>query len=138
LTAKKDLIMHRYRTHTCGALTLAEDGADVRLSGWCHRIRDHGGVLFIDLRDHYGLTQCVAIPTRLASAQPRSFPPSSSSASTEECASARRAPKMLKCRPGLSKFTSVRSKSSGLPATCRCRCSATSPILRTPGSGTGS
>src|SRR5271155_3105868 len=54
--------MHRYRTHTCGALGLAEDGADVRLSGWCHRIRDHGGLLFIDLRDHYGLTQCVVDP----------------------------------------------------------------------------
>jgi len=54
--------MHRYRTHTCGALTPAEDGADVRLSGWCHRIRDHGGLLFIDLRDHYGLTQCVVDP----------------------------------------------------------------------------
>ena len=54
--------MHRYRTHTCGALTLAEDGADVRLSGWCHRIRDHGGLLFIDLRDHFGLTQCVVDP----------------------------------------------------------------------------
>ena len=58
--------MHRYRTHTCGALTLAEDGADVRLSGWCHRIRDHGGLLFIDLRDHYGLTQCVVDPDSLA------------------------------------------------------------------------
>jgi aspartyl-tRNA synthetase len=54
--------MHRYRTHNCGALTLADDGADVRLSGWCHRIRDHGGLLFIDLRDHYGLTQCVVDP----------------------------------------------------------------------------
>jgi aspartyl-tRNA synthetase len=54
--------MHRYRTHTCGALTLAEDGVDVRLSGWCHRIRDHGGLLFIDLRDHYGMTQCVVDP----------------------------------------------------------------------------
>ncbi len=54
--------MHRYRTHTCGALTLAEAGQDVRLSGWCHRIRDHGGVLFIDLRDHYGMTQCVVDP----------------------------------------------------------------------------
>jgi aspartyl-tRNA synthetase len=54
--------MHRYRTHSCGALTLAEDGVDVRLSGWCHRIRDHGGLLFIDLRDHYGLTQCVVDP----------------------------------------------------------------------------
>jgi aspartyl-tRNA synthetase len=62
LPEKDPIIMHRYRTHTCGALTLAEDGADVRLSGWCHRIRDHGGLLFIDLRDHYGLTQCVVDP----------------------------------------------------------------------------
>ena len=53
--------MHRYRTHTCGAPGLAEDGAAVRRCGWCHRIRDHGGVLFIDLRDHYGVTQCVVI-----------------------------------------------------------------------------
>ncbi len=51
--------MHRYRTHTCGALRPSDVGQTVRLSGWCHRIRDHGGVLFIDLRDHYGLTQCV-------------------------------------------------------------------------------
>src|SRR5918994_5512858 len=54
--------MHRYRTHTCGALREDDVGASVRLSGWCHRIRDHGGVLFIDLRDHYGLTQIVADP----------------------------------------------------------------------------
>ena len=54
--------MHRYRTHTCGALREADIGAEVRLSGWCHRIRDHGGVLFIDLRDHYGITQVVADP----------------------------------------------------------------------------
>ena len=54
--------MHRYRTHTCGALSLVEVGQAVRLSGWCHRIRDHGGVLFVDLRDHYGLTQCVVDP----------------------------------------------------------------------------
>ena len=54
--------MHRYRTHTCGALSEAEIGTDVRLSGWCNRIRDHGGVLFIDLRDHYGITQCVVDP----------------------------------------------------------------------------
>ncbi|MEG9505056.1 MAG: OB-fold nucleic acid binding domain-containing protein, partial [Methylorubrum extorquens] len=51
--------MHRYRTHTCGAIRPSDVGQTVRLSGWCHRIRDHGGVLFIDLRDHYGLTQCV-------------------------------------------------------------------------------
>ncbi|WP_420134497.1 aspartate--tRNA ligase [Rhodopseudomonas sp.] len=54
--------MHRYRTHTCGALRDSDIDQTVRLSGWCHRIRDHGGVLFIDLRDHYGLTQCVADP----------------------------------------------------------------------------
>jgi len=54
--------MHRYRSHTCGALRPSDIGNEVRLSGWCHRIRDHGGVLFIDLRDHYGLTQVVADP----------------------------------------------------------------------------
>jgi aspartyl-tRNA synthetase len=54
--------MHRYRSHTCGALRESDIGKAVRLSGWCHRIRDHGGVLFIDLRDHYGLTQVVADP----------------------------------------------------------------------------
>ncbi len=54
--------MHRYRSHTCGELRPTDAGQAVRLSGWCHRIRDHGGVLFIDLRDHYGMTQCVIDP----------------------------------------------------------------------------
>jgi aspartyl-tRNA synthetase len=54
--------MHRYRSHTCGALREAQIGETVRISGWVHRVRDHGGVLFIDLRDHYGLTQVVADP----------------------------------------------------------------------------
>jgi aspartyl-tRNA synthetase len=52
--------MHAYRTHTCAALSAANVGESVRLSGWVHRKRDHGGVLFVDLRDHYGLTQIVA------------------------------------------------------------------------------
>jgi aspartyl-tRNA synthetase len=52
--------MHAYRSHTCAALTKANVGEQVRLSGWVHRVRDHGGVLFIDLRDHYGITQVLA------------------------------------------------------------------------------
>ena len=52
--------MHAYRTHTCAQLRASNVGETVRLSGWIHRKRDHGGVLFIDLRDHYGLTQIVA------------------------------------------------------------------------------
>ena len=54
--------MHRYRSHTCGALRDSDIGKTVRVSGWCHRIRDHGGLLFIDLRDHYGMVQCVVDP----------------------------------------------------------------------------
>ena len=54
--------MHRYRSHTCGGLSASDIGMIARLSGWCHRIRDHGGVLFIDLRDHYGMTQIVVDP----------------------------------------------------------------------------
>ena len=51
--------MHPYRTHTCGVLRRADVGNSVRLSGWLHRKRDHGNLLFVDLRDHYGITQCV-------------------------------------------------------------------------------
>ncbi len=52
--------MHAYRSHKCADLNTAHVGQDVRLSGWVHRVRDHGGVLFIDLRDHYGITQVLA------------------------------------------------------------------------------
>jgi aspartyl-tRNA synthetase len=52
--------MHSFRSHTCADLTKADVGEPVRLSGWVHRVRDHGGVLFIDLRDHYGITQVIA------------------------------------------------------------------------------
>ncbi|AXQ92627.1 aspartate--tRNA ligase [Cereibacter azotoformans] len=52
--------MHAYRSHTCAELNAGHVGQEVRLSGWVHRVRDHGGVLFIDLRDHYGITQVIA------------------------------------------------------------------------------
>ncbi|WP_417308946.1 aspartate--tRNA ligase [Devosia sp.] len=58
--------MHRYRTHTCAGLSIGDVGNNVRLSGWVHRVRDHGGLLFIDLRDHYGLTQLVIDPDSAA------------------------------------------------------------------------
>ena len=58
--------MHAYRTHTCAALTSDNVGDTVRLSGWVHRIRDHGGILFIDLRDHYGMTQVLCDPDSAA------------------------------------------------------------------------
>ena len=54
--------MHSYRSHTCADLNKTNVGSDVRLSGWVHRIRDHGGVLFVDLRDHYGITQVLCDP----------------------------------------------------------------------------
>jgi aspartyl-tRNA synthetase len=54
--------MHAYRSHTCADLTKAHVGQTVRLAGWVHRVRDHGGILFIDLRDHYGITQVLADP----------------------------------------------------------------------------
>jgi len=56
---KEKYTMHPYRTHTCGALNLVHTAQTVRLSGWVHRKRDHGNLLFIDVRDHYGITQCV-------------------------------------------------------------------------------
>src|SRR5262245_57200119 len=55
-------LMHPYRSNTCGELRKDDVGREVRLSGWVHRVRDHGGLLFIDLRDHYGLTQIVVDP----------------------------------------------------------------------------
>ena len=58
--------MHRYRTQTCAGLSSTHIGSIARLSGWCHRIRDHGGVKFIDLRDHYGITQIVIDPDSAA------------------------------------------------------------------------
>ncbi|WP_338700296.1 aspartate--tRNA ligase [Bradyrhizobium sp. 26S5] len=65
--------MHRYRSHTCGALRESDIDQTARLSGWVHRVRDHGGVLFVDLRDHYGITQCVADPDSPAFAEVEKF-----------------------------------------------------------------
>ena len=67
--------MHEYRTHTCGELRKENVGKTVRLSGWVHRIRDHGGLLFIDLRDHYGITQAVADPKSPAFARAETLKP---------------------------------------------------------------
>ena len=62
-------MLHPYRSHHCEALRSTDIGQTVRLSGWIHRKRDHGGVVFIDLRDHYGLTQCVTDSTDAAFAK---------------------------------------------------------------------
>ena len=51
--------MNKYRTHNCGELNLTHNGKQIKLSGWINKKRDHGNLLFIDLRDNYGLTQCV-------------------------------------------------------------------------------
>ncbi len=65
-TAPKGTTMHAYRSHTCAELTKDNVGEKVRLSGWVHRVRDHGGILFIDLRDHYGVTQVLCDPDSAA------------------------------------------------------------------------
>jgi aspartyl-tRNA synthetase len=67
--------MHPYRTKICGELRKENVGQTVRLSGWVHRVRDHGGLLFIDLRDHYGITQCVVDPASPAFAEAEKLKP---------------------------------------------------------------
>jgi len=65
--------MHPYRSHTCSELRKSDVGTTIRLSGWVHRVRDHGGILFVDLRDHYGLTQIVFDPDSPAFSQAESL-----------------------------------------------------------------
>ena len=69
--------MHNFRSHDCGQLRVADVGERVRVSGWVHRKRDHGGLLFIDLRDHYGITQCVVEPDSPHFAQAEQISPES-------------------------------------------------------------
>ena len=69
------LVMRPYRTKTCGELRKENVGQSARLSGWVHRVRDHGGLLFIDLRDHYGITQCVVDPASPAFAEAETLKP---------------------------------------------------------------
>ena len=130
----EDRSMHRYRSHTCGALRESDIGQDVRLSGWCHRIRDHGGVLFIDLRDHYGLTQVVADPDSPGLQGRRDAALGMGGADRRQGAPA--PGRHRESRPadrrgrGLSR---PRSRCWARPANCRCRCSAIRNIRRTSG-----
>ena len=64
--------MHPYRTHNSGALRASDVGATARISGWVHRKRDHGNLLFVDLRDHFGITQCVVDQRLVRSSRPKS------------------------------------------------------------------
>ena len=114
-------------------------GQAVRLSGWCHRIRDHGGVLFIDLRDHYGMTQCVVDPDS----------PAFAAAEKLRSEYVVRFDGLVRKRPAGTEnpemptgadrgLRAARSRCSARRAICRCRCSATSPIPRTRGCDTAS
>ena len=128
--------MHRYRTHTCGALRASDIGIEARLSGWCHRIRDHGGVLFIDLRDHYGITQVVADPDS----------PAFKVAETLRSEWVVRVDGKVRRRPdgtenpelptGAVEVYVREIEVLGRPAICRCQCSASRNIPRRSGSNT--
>ena len=114
--------MHAYRTHTCGALRAADAGPTARLSGWVHRKRDHGGLLFIDLRDHYGMTQCV-----FAAGSP-AFAAADAAAAGERdhrhrhrWCRASRTPSTRSCRPARSSCRSPSWRCSRPPRCCRCR-----------------
>ncbi|NJM30084.1 MAG: hypothetical protein HC855_08235 [Rhizobiales bacterium] len=128
--------MHAYRSHTCGQLRLDHSGQDTRISGWVHRVRDHGGVLFIDLRDHYGMTQVVADPDSPAFKTAENFVPNGWCGSMARCGRDPREPRTRICRPASSRYSRRKSKSFRKPPSCRCRCSAIRSTQRTFASST--
>ena len=111
--------MHAYRSHTCGALRKEQAGEDVRLSGWVHRVRDHGGLLFIDLRDHYGMTQIVVDPDSPAFGQAEKLRSEWVIRSMARSATPARHRKS-ELPTGLIEVLAAKSKCFGLPANCRC------------------
>ena len=130
--------MHRYRSHTCGELRAADIGRDVRLSGWCHRIRDHGGLLFIDLRDHYGITQWWPIPIRRRSGTAEKL---RAEWVVRIDGKVRRAPPGTEnpdLPTGEVELFVTEIEVLGRPPSCPCRCSASRTIPRTSGSNTAS
>ena len=114
-------ITGEYRSHTCGDLRVSHVGQHVKLSGWVYRKRDHGQLVFLDLRDHYGVTQCVLTSTSGAYDQLQSL--KLESVITVEGTVAAREPEnvYIGSRPARSSFTSTRSRCS--PPRRRCRSS---------------
>jgi aspartyl-tRNA synthetase len=130
--------MSRYRTHTCGQLRADQVGTEVKLSGWVHRKRDHGNLLFIDLRDHYGVTQCVAesgsAPFKQMEGLRSEYVVSVSGkvvARTPETANPNLPTGMIELRVSSSRFSPRRRN-------CRCRFSAIRNIRKTSASNTAS
>ena len=109
--------MHAYRTHTCAQLTKDNVGETVRLSGWVHNERDHGGVLFVDLRDHYGITQIVADED--SEALPILDKKLESVVTIDGTGLATALRSTPTCRPAKSRSSRARSMSRTVPTTCR-------------------
>ena len=125
--------MHRYRSHTCGALRDSHIGETVRLSGWCHACATMAALLFIDLRDHYGLTQIVVDPDSPAFKTAETVRVGMGrSASTARCKA--RTPETVNAEPADRRdrgLRHARSRCCRRPRNCRCRCSASRTIPRT-------